>query len=237
MSSTPVILVPGLMCDAAVWTDAVHGLADIATARVVDHGALDSLGAMAAAVLADAPPRFALAGHSMGGRVALEVVRQAPERVQRLALLDTGYQALAEGEAGAKEVAGRQALLALAQQQGMRAMGRAWVQGMVHPDRLADAALVDTILDMFERKTPALFAAQIQALIRRPDAESVLRELQCKTLVLCGQQDSWSPPERHAQMVALVRGGAELVVVPQAGHMVTMEQPQAVVAALRAWLA
>ena len=136
--TSEIMLLPGLMCDEAVWRDQVEALAPI-NCRIPDYGRADSLAAMADIVLADAPARFVLAGHSMGGRVALEVCRKAPERVSHLILLDTGFRAKAEGEAGDKEETGRFALLEKARKDGMRAMGQQWVQGMVHPDRLADA--------------------------------------------------------------------------------------------------
>jgi pimeloyl-ACP methyl ester carboxylesterase len=232
---TSLILVPGLLCDEAVWAHQSEALARIADVQIAVNGARDSLVAMAEAIIAQAPPRFALAGHSMGGRVALEVIRRVPERVMALALLDTGHQALAVGEAGEREVAGRLALVDKARRQGMRAMGWEWLQGMVYPSRLSDAVLVNAILDMIERKTPELYAAQTRALIGRPDATALLAKIRCPTLVLCGQEDAWSPPRRHEEMRDMIPGSA-LTVVPYCGHMSPMEQPAAVSEALRAWL-
>jgi pimeloyl-ACP methyl ester carboxylesterase len=232
---TSLILVPGLMCDEVVWahqTDALSGIADV---QIATNGARDSLVAMAEAIIAQAPPRFALAGHSMGGRVALEVIRRVPERVIALALLDTGHQPLAAGEAGEREVAGRLALVEKAGRKGMRAMGWEWLQGMVYPSRLTDAIVVNAILDMIERKTPELFAAQTRALINRPDATPVLGKVRCPTLVLCGQDDLWSPPRRHEEIRDMIPGST-LTVVPYCGHMSTMERPAAVSEAFRAWL-
>ena len=235
MVKTPVVLVPGLMCDEVVWTHQVQALADVADIQVAINGARDSLGAMAEAIIAQAAPRFAIAGHSMGGRVALEVIRRVPERVIALALLDTGHQPLAGGEAGEREVAGRLALVEKSRRQGMRAMGWEWLQGMVYPSRLSDAMLVNAILDMIARKTPELYAAQTQALIQRPDATPLLAKIRCPTLCLCGQEDLWSPPRRHQEMCELINGSS-LTVVPYCGHMSTMEQPAAVSDALRSWL-
>jgi pimeloyl-ACP methyl ester carboxylesterase len=232
---TSLILVPGLLCDEVVWAHQSDALADLADVRVATNGARDTLGAMAEAIIAHAPARFALAGHSMGGRVALEVVRRVPERIVALALLDTGHLPVAAGDAGEREVAGRLALVDKARREGMRAMGREWMQGMVHPTRLADADLVSTILDMIERRTPELYAAQTQALIRRPDATPVLTSVRCPTLVLCGREDAWSPPRRHEEIRDLV-AGSMLTVVPECGHMSTLEQPAAVTTALRDWL-
>lgn len=151
---TDLILIPGLMCDATVWEPQRDALADIASVRIALPGARSSLVEMADAVLADAPPTFALAGHSMGGRVALEVMRRAAHRVTGLALLDTGYQPLPRGQARERERAGRFALLEMAREQGMRAMGRRWLEGMIHPERRTDHELVERILDMIASKSP-----------------------------------------------------------------------------------
>jgi pimeloyl-ACP methyl ester carboxylesterase len=232
---TPLVLVPGLMCDEVVWAHQTQALADVADIQVATNGARDSLVAMAEAIIAQAAPRFAIAGHSMGGRVALEVVRRVPERVIGLALLDTGHQPLAAGEAGEREVASRMALVEKARRQGMRAMGWEWLQGMVYPSRLSDALLVNAILDMIAGKTPDLYAAQTHALIHRPDATSLLAKIRCPTLCLCGEEDVWSPPRRHEEMCDRI-AGSSLAVVPYCGHMSTMERPAAVSEALRGWL-
>jgi pimeloyl-ACP methyl ester carboxylesterase len=223
------------MCDASVWAHQRRSLADLADIHIADNGPRDSLAAMAEAILEAAPARFALAGHSMGGRVALEVVRRAPERVLALALLDTGHQALGTGEAGERERVARMALLTLARQHGMRAMGKSWVRGMVHPARLDDEALVGPILDMIAAKSTELYAAQIHALLTRPDASLLLPAIRCPALVLVGREDSWSPVARHEEMAALIPG-ATLTIVPDCGHMCTLEQPEAVSIAMRAWL-
>ena len=236
VSRDAVVLLPGLLCDQAVWEPQMAALSDRYECVVADYGAADSLAAMAQAALAAAPPRFSLAGHSMGGRVALEVMRTAPQRVAAIALLDTGYQARTAGEAGEAEARARYRLLDIAFAEGMRAMGRQWVQGMVHFERLQDRALMEPILAMIERKTPGIFAAQIRALLDRPSAEEVLRAIRCPTLILCGRQDGWSPLRRHEEMAGMV-AGAHLAVIEESGHMVTLEQPRAVTAALEGWLA
>lgn len=229
-----VVFLPGLLCDGAVWTEQQAALPDY-SCHIVSYGELDSIEAMARHVLDTCPERFVLVGHSMGGRIALDVVRLAPQRVSHLVLLDTGYQARAEGEAGEQERAGRMALLELARSRGMRAVGERWVQGMVHPARLQQPDFIESILVMLERKTPAIFAAQIRALLNRPDATPVLQQLSCPTLLICGRDDSWSPLARHQDMAALV-ANAELAVIENSGHMSTMEQPQAVNQALLQWL-
>ncbi|MFK0377230.1 alpha/beta fold hydrolase [Pandoraea sp. NPDC090278] len=230
----PLLLLPGLLCDQVAWAATVALLPQF-DCRVPAWGALDTIGAMADHVLATTPePRFALAGHSMGGRIALEVVRLAPQRVSHLALLDTGYQALPDGEAAEKERSGRAALLARSREAGMRAMGQVWATGMVHPDQIG-TPLFDAILDMIERSNPDQFAAQIHALLGRPDATAQLSDVRCPTLVLCGRQDTWSPLARHEIMAGLIPD-AVLSVVEHSGHMSPMERPEAVAAAMRAWL-
>jgi pimeloyl-ACP methyl ester carboxylesterase len=186
-------------------------------------------------VLAEAPTeRFSLAGHSMGGRVALEVMRLAPQRVERLALLDTGTHPLPAGDEAEQEQTRRLALLAIARVQGMRAAGDKWARGMIHPENI-DTPLFESILAMLERSSPDQFGAQINALLHRPDATSLLPDIQCPTLVLCGREDVWSPPSQHAAMRDAI-AGAQLCVIDCCGHMSTMEQPQAVNQALWAWL-
>jgi pimeloyl-ACP methyl ester carboxylesterase len=230
-----LILIPGLMCDSAVWEHQARSLRALTTIDIADHGSIDSLGNMADAVLDRAPARFAVAGHSMGGRVVFEILRRAPQRVAAAALMDTAYAPLKPGKEGTQEIAGRYALLEMARQEGMRVMGAEWVKKMVHPDRLSDTPLIDSILDMIERKTPDIFAAQIKALLERPDATPVLGTIQCPTLILCGRQDAWSVLPRHEEMAAQIPQN-RLVVVEDCGHMSTMERPEAVTAALREWM-
>ncbi len=230
MDRLQLVLLPGLLCDETVWQPQIAGLRDTAECRVADYGALDSIRDMAELVLRDAPERFALAGHSMGGRVALEVYRTAPERVSHLALFDTACTPRVPGEEK-----GRYALLEIARRDGMRAMGMQWLPPMLQPGRMDDAELVETILRMFERKSPAIQEAQITALLNRPDARDVVAGVRCPALLLTGEQDGWSPPAVHRAMSEAIPGST-LAVIPECGHMATMERPEAVTAAMRAWL-
>jgi pimeloyl-ACP methyl ester carboxylesterase len=227
----PLLLLPGLMCDAAFW----QPLSDTMPCQVVDYGDANSVTAMAEVVLATAPINFAVAGHSMGGRVALEVARLGIGRVQKIILMDTGYLPRQPGVAGDTEKAGRMALLDVARRQGVRAMGKEWVKGMVHPDRLNDAPLIEAILTMMERKTAERFAQQQHALLTRPDAGPVLAALRVPTLLLCGRQDGWANVAQHTAMQALAPQ-AQLSVIDDAGHMVLMERPEATVQAIRQFL-
>ncbi len=236
MQAEPLLLVPGLMCDRAAWQPVIAELAAVRDCEVIEPGAEDDLAAMARTVLRHAPGRFALAGHSMGARVALELWRQAPDRVSRIALLDSGYLPLAPGAAGVAETRKRQALLELAREHGVQAMARSWVQDMVHPARLSDAVLIDAIVAMFSRRSAYTFARQIQALLRRPDASAVLDSIRVPALVACGRQDRWAPLAQHQAMQALIPD-ARLAVFENAGHMAPMERPQAVARELLRWLA
>lgn len=234
MTRPAVVLLPGLLCDRAVW-EAQREALDFADCTVPSYEPRTSLAAMAADVLAAVKAeRFALAGHSMGARVALEIMRAAPERVERLALLDTGLDALASGLAGEREHEQRFALLATARRDGMRAMAEQWARGMVHPDHLT-LPVFQAVIDMVSRSTPPIFEAQIRALLSRPNARDVLAAVRCPTLIACGRQDGWSPLARHEEMHRIVPA-ARLVVIEDSGHMAPMEQPAAVSAALCTWL-
>ncbi|NML35108.1 alpha/beta fold hydrolase [Paraburkholderia antibiotica] len=231
---TQIVLLPGLLCDDAVWVDQRGPLSAIGECFVPDYGMRDSLGAMADHVLESVEAdRLLVAGHSMGGRVALEIFRRAPDRVAGLALLDTGYTERPAGDVGESERAQRMKLLDLARTQGMRAMGNQWAPGMVHPDRLDDK-VYQAILDMIERSTADKFAAQIRALLDRPDATELLDEINCPTTLVCGRDDRWSPLARHEEMHARIRG-SQLRVIEHSGHMCTMERPEEVTTVLLEW--
>jgi pimeloyl-ACP methyl ester carboxylesterase len=225
------VLLPGFLCDQTVWKQQIAALSDVVDPVCMTWGSEhDSILAMAEAVLRWAPPTFALAGHSMGGRVAFQVYRLAPERVTKIAVLNTGSDARSESEEP-----GRRRLLEIARSQGMRAMAVEWLKGMLPPYRQDDTPLVEEIIGMFERKSPDLFEIQMLALLGRPNATPLLTEIQCPALVLTGRDDAWSPPARHLDMAQLIPK-SELVLVPKCGHMSTMERPEEVTAAMRAWL-
>ena len=215
-----VFLLPGLLCDETIWADQRPALSDVI---IPDFRYVNSIEAMAQLVLDAAPPRFSVVGHSMGGRVALEVVRTAPDRVVRLALLDTGVHPRA-----ANEEAKRGELVDLARSQGMAALAARWLPPMVHPDH---SALLEPLTEMIKRSTPETFANQQRALLNRPDARAVLPGIRCPTLVLCGKQDAWSPPSQHEEIAASIPQ-SRLVIVDDCGHMSPVEQPAAVTRAL-----
>ncbi len=224
---TTLFLLPGLLCDAAIWSHQSAALGESADIVIPDFRYVRSFEAMARIVLERAPARFSLAGHSMGGRVALEVFRLVPERVERLALLDTGIHPRKPGEE-----AGRQALIDLAREQGIGALAARWLPPMLHPDR---AALLGPLTEMVKRSTPDTFENQQRALLDRPDARTVLPSIRCPALILCGKQDAWSPVSQHEEIAALIPG-SRLVLVDECGHMAPAEQPEAVTNALREWI-
>jgi pimeloyl-ACP methyl ester carboxylesterase len=226
-----VMLLCGLLCDDAVWEAQARALRRDVDVRVIKFVEQDSMQAMAEHVLRHAPERFALAGHSMGGRVALEVMRRVGPRVERLALLDTGFEPAAAEEAGRRAVLVNRAL-----EEGIDAIAADWGIPMLAPRHRKEPGLVLPVLEMVGRMSGAIYHAQTRALLGRPDASDVLRALDCPTLILCGEDDGWSPPERHRRMAELAPH-AVLRLIPDCGHMSMMEQPAAVLDALREWLA
>ncbi len=227
-----LLLLPGLLCDHASWGAVPTALADCAQIQVADYGLADSLTRMAEGVLRNAPERFSMAGHSMGGRVAFEILRLAPQRVDKVAILDSGHLPLAAGEAGEAEISKRMDLLALSRNQGMRAMAAVWSANMVEPSRLQDQVLMESILQMVERKNPEIFAAQLNALIHRPDASAQLQALTHPLLLICGRHDLHAPVSQHEAM-QLLAPASSLSVIEDCGHMAQMEAPQAMVDLLR----
>jgi pimeloyl-ACP methyl ester carboxylesterase len=207
-----------LICDQTVWQQQIDALSDVAVCTCADYGSLDSIPAMAEAVLRLAPERFSIAGHSMGGRVALEVYRLAPHRVERIALLNTGSSARPAGAAGEEEAHKRGELVALAQAQGMHAMLRQWLPPMIDSRRINDTVLVNAIIEMMSRKTPEIFAAQVRALLARPDAGAVLEQIRCPALLLTGREDGWSTPDQHRTMATKMTH-SQIAIVPDCGHM------------------
>jgi len=227
---TPLLLLPGLLCDQALWQAQLHDLSDLAACHVPDLGSQDNLPAMAQRVLAHAPPHFALAGLSMGGYCAMEILRQAPERVTHLALLDTTARADTD-----QQRQRRQDLITLTQQGEFRGVTPRLLPMLIHPDRLDDQPLVDTVMGMAERVGPQAFLRQQQAIMGRPDSRELLATVSCPTLILCGRQDTLTPLERSLEMADSI-AGARLSVIEDCGHLSALEHPTRVSAALRAWL-
>ncbi|WP_404366901.1 alpha/beta fold hydrolase [Sphingomonas sp. MMS24-J45] len=228
MSQTLCFL-PGLLCDARVFSEQLRHFDG--SSAIDGFGARTSLVDMARHILDSGPQRMALLGHSMGARVALEVYRLAPERVDRLALVSTGVHPLQPGEADK-----RHALQAIGEEQGVEALVDHWLPPMLsaaHPDY---PAIIAPLRAMCIESGVAVYAAQITALIDRPEVETLLPTITCPVLVAVGSEDVWSPPAQHAAIAQAIQH-ATLTVVPGAGHMLPVEQPDALNAAIAVWLA
>jgi pimeloyl-ACP methyl ester carboxylesterase len=229
-AKTNLVLVPGLLCTGALWAPQIAALGDIADCTVADHTRHDSMAGIARAVLAAAPQRFALAGLSMGGYIALEIVRRDPERVERLALLDTGYRADTP-----ERTAARRGLVATAEREGVRRAQELLLPMLIHTARLGDGPLVDAVMQMAVDTGLEAFKRQEEALIGRPDHAPLLPGIRCPTLVLVGREDTLTPVQQHREIAAAIPG-ARLEIVPDCGHLSTLEEPETVSRALRVWL-
>ncbi len=227
-----LVLVPGLGADARLWVPQVEALRDVADIHVAnEHLAHDSFAAAAAAILAAAPARFALAGTSMGGYLALEIMRQAPQRVTRLALLNTSARADTPEQREA-----RAGLIALARTSGLDAAVRARLPLTVHPRRMDDAALIQVFYEATRAVGIEAYVRQLEGALGRADGRALLATIACPTLVLGGLQDALLPPALSEEIAAAIPG-ARLVLLDDCGHCANLEQPAAVNAALRDWMA
>lgn len=227
----PLILVPGLLLTADLWAHAAAHLADEADITVThEQRDFDSMPAIAQAILARAPERFALAGLSMGGYVALEIMRRAPERVTRLALLDTSARADTP-----EQSARRRGLIELAQKGRFKGVTPRLLPLLVHPARRHDRPLLERIVRMAGEVGRDGFLRQQRAIMGRPDSRADLFDIKCPALVLCGRQDELTPPELAVEMADAI-DGARYVPIDDCGHLSPMERPEAVTAALREWL-
>jgi pimeloyl-ACP methyl ester carboxylesterase len=226
----PIVLIPGLLASARTYAEQIPQLWRAGAVMVADHTRDDSMSAIAQRILAAAPARFALAGLSMGGYIAFEMLRQAPERIAKLALLDTSARADA-----AEQTAMRRAQMTLASQGRLAEVVEQQFPRLVHRTRRADAALREVLSLMAQEVGAPAFIRQQTAVLGRGDSRPTLGSIRCPTLVLVGDGDELTPPERAAEIAAGV-AGAHLVTVPQCGHMSALEQPQEVTRALLAWL-
>lgn len=226
----PLLLLPGLLCDARLWRDVLPALDGLAAPLVADLSLDDTMPAMAARAIAAMPPGpFAVAGLSMGGYVAFEVWRQAAGRVAGLALLDTSARPDAP-----EAMQRRRDLLALAGRGQFRGVTPRLLPALVHPSRLG-TPLAQEVMDMAERLGPAAFLRQQTAIMGRADSRPDLPGIAVPTLVAVGEEDVLTPPALHEEMAAAIPG-AVLERFPGSGHLPTMEVPDAAGAALRRWL-
>lgn len=227
----PLVLVPGLSCNAALYAPQWPALADGRPILVADHARDDTLSAIVKRLLAAAPPRFALCGLSMGGYVAFEVLRQAPERVTRLALLDTSAK-----PATPETNIPREQMIALAEKGAFDNVTTLLWQKLVAPARLADEPLRLLVRGMADEVGAEGFVRQQKAIMQRPDSRPVLAGLSIPVLVLVGQEDEITPVAEAQEMAGLVGNAARLAIVRECGHLSTLEAPEAVTGELLRWL-
>jgi len=225
-----LLLLPGLLNDARLWRHQVEHLADVVEPVVADLTGEDSIAMLASRALAQVPgERFLLAGLSMGGYVALEIMRQAPDRVAALALLDT--MARPDTQEATET---RHRLMDLANRDFDR-VNEALIPRLVHPDRLEDAELRPVIDAMADDLGADVFLRQQRAIIDRIDSRPHLGAIRCPTLVLCGREDAITPVEVHEEMAHGIPN-ASLLVVEHCGHLSTLERPEEVTRAMRGWI-
>jgi pimeloyl-ACP methyl ester carboxylesterase len=226
----PILLVPGLVSSPRIFAPVLPALWRFGPVTVANHIRDDNMGAIARRILAEAPPRFALAGHSMGGYIAFEIMRQAPERVAKLALINT--QARPDTP---EATARRRSMMTRAMAGEYRAVLDELFQGFVHPSRQGDAALRQLVYDMGDDVGAEAFVRQQQAIIGRPDSRPALAWIKCPTLVLTGDEDNTIPNSLSVEMANGIHG-AKLVILANCGHLPQPEQPQATADALVEWL-
>lgn len=227
---TPLVLIPGMMCDGRLFGPQIAVMGKTRAIHLAAITAHDSTAALAAEVLAHAPPRFALAGLSMGGIVAMEIVAQAPERVERLALLDTNPRAeLPEVQAG------RIPQIEAVQNGGLSEVMTTQMIPKYFPEDAADPAIANLCLTMAMDLGSQIFIRQSRALRDRPDRQHVLAGLDIPTLILCGRHDRLCPVERHELMHKLIPGSV-LEIIDGAGHLPVLEKPVETTAALTRWM-
>ncbi|SOC26557.1 alpha/beta fold hydrolase [Stappia indica] len=227
----PLVLVPGLLCTEALFAPQIGELArDGVQVQVADHRQDETIAAIATRLLAEAPPRFALAGLSMGGYIAMEVMRRAPERVTRLMLLDTSARADT-----AEQTANRRRLIGLAESGKFDQVTPSLFPLFVHEDRQEDAALRQLVMQMAQATGPEAFVRQEKAILAREDSRPSLGNIPCPTTIVVGAGDRLTPPELAREMQGLIPR-SRLETVFGAGHLPTVEAPDAVTALMRTWL-
>jgi pimeloyl-ACP methyl ester carboxylesterase len=226
----PIVLIPGLTCSARLYADQIPALWRFGPVTVADHTRDDSMAAIARRILAAAPPRFGLAGLSMGGYIAFEIMRQAPQRVARLALLDTGARAETPEQTERRKV-----VIALAKSGRYAEVPDIAFPLYVHRNRHNDAALKKIVRMMAAETGVEAYFRQQNAIIGRPDCRPGLGAIKCPTLVLVGDGDEATPPDLAREIAGAI-GGARLTVVADCGHLSTLEQPETVTAALVDWM-
>lgn len=225
-----LVLIPGLANTSSLFEAQIGALSGKRRIMVADHARDESMKGIAARLLSSCPDRFDLAGLSMGGYVAMEVLRQAPERVSRLALLDT--TARPDTEQARED---RLRMIALAENGRFEDVITGLWSRLVPTRRQGDGALKAKVLGMMREVGPEAFVRQQRAIMERPDSRPLLPGIEIPTLVLVGEEDAITPPEVAREMAEMIEW-ASLVVVPRAGHLSTLDEPTAVTRALQLWL-
>ena len=224
------MLIPGLLASARMYAAQIPPLWRVGPVTIADHTRADSMSGIAQDILYAAPPRFALVGLSMGGYIAFEMLRQAPQRIAKVALLDTSARADAP-----EQSAMRRAQMSLAAQGRLAEVLEQQLPRLVGRARRGDSALREVFKLMAEEVGAAAFIRQQTAIMGRTDSRPTLGDIRCPALVLVGAEDELTPPERAAEIAGGI-AGARLVTVPQSGHVSTLEQPEEVTRALLEWL-
>jgi pimeloyl-ACP methyl ester carboxylesterase len=226
----PLLLVPGLLCSARLYAAQIAALWPHGQVAVADHRRDDTMEAIAARILHDAPPHFALAGLSMGGYIAFAMMRLAPERIAKLALLDTSARPDSPEAKG-----GREKFIAMAQAGKLHDVVETLTPKFLHRNHVKDEALIKIVRDMAHDTGPDAFVRQQKAIMSRPDSRPLLSEIGCPTLVVVGEGDELTPPELAREIAADILGST-LAVIPDCGHLSTIEKPDAVNAVMSKWL-
>lgn len=229
-SVLPVVFVPGLLCSATLYSSQVEALWPTGSVTIADHRRGADMTAIAARILADAPPRFALAGLSMGGYIAFAMLRLAPERIAKLALLDTSAR-----PDTSEQSATRVKFIAMAQAGKLDEVVDTLAPRFIHRERGNDETLRRVIRKMAADTGAEAFVRQQKAIMSRADSRPLLGEIRCPTLVLVGDADELTPPDLAKEICGGI-SDARLVVVPDCGHLSTLERPDAVNTALLEWL-
>lgn len=227
----PLVLLPGMLCDAELWEHQTRTLAEIAAPSVGDLTQDDSIATMAERVLQAAPSRFVLAGLSLGAIVACEVMRRASERIVALALLDTNPAAPDNSQI----VVWHEEIEMVESGFFARLVEERWIPSLLAASGSRGVLVQDVIRRMARRIGPQGYVRQLRAQIGRPDSWSSLAAIACPTLVLGGRQDTLCPPALQTTLAAAIPT-AHLRLLEDCGHLSTLEQPEAVTALLRSWL-
>lgn len=226
----PILLIPGLLCSPRLYAEQIPQLWRLGPVTIADHTRDDSMSAIAQRILASAPSRFALVGLSMGGYISFEIMRQSPERVAKLALLDTSPRPDTPEQSEA-----RRAQIALAKCGRLPEVLDTAFSQLVHPNHRGDERVRQLLYQMAAEVGVDGFVRQQMANIGRPDSRPGLGAIRCPTLVLVGDADVLTPPDRAAEIANGI-AGARLVTVPESGHSSTVEQPEFVTRALLEFL-